>query len=218
MGDKIKIVIADDHKLFREMLRLVLRKEGGIQIVGEAANGRQTINVISARNPDVVLLNSAMPEMDGIKVLPAIREKNLKTKALMLNANKDESTIFKALKAGAKGYISKDVSISDLIKAIQAVHKGELWVERKLMARFFEGETVASSRGEGKAGRQKEALTPREKEVLSILAKGCTNKEIAQTLFISEKTVKSHLNSIFKKLNVTRRLQAIIYTINRGLS
>ena len=217
MGSRIRIVIADDHGLFREMLRITLRREGSIKIVGEATNVRQTIDLISELKPDIVLLNSTMPEMDGIEVLPEIREKNQKTKALMLTANKDEATIFKALRGGAKGYLSRDVSISNLIKAIQAVQKGELWIERKLMARFLEVEAILDSRRKGQAGKLKKVITPREKEVLRLLTTGRTNKEIAKALFISEKTVKSHLNSIFKKLNVTRRLQAILYAINRGL-
>jgi DNA-binding NarL/FixJ family response regulator len=217
MDDQIRVVIADDHRLLREMLRLTLHQEKSIKIVGEAANGLQTIDVISDLKPDIVLLDIIMPEMNGLEVLPAIREKSPKTKALMLTVAADEPTIFKALKAGAKGYLSKDVSISDLIKAIQAVYKGEFWVERKLIARFFEGEAIARSREEGRPGRPKEVLTPKEKQVLCILTKGCTNKEIGRTLFISEKTVKSHLNSIFRKLNVTRRLQAILYAINRGM-
>jgi len=218
MGGKIRVVIANDHGLFREMLRLAMRREGSVKIVGEAANGRQTIDVISDLKPDIVLLDSTMPEMGGIEVLPVIREKKLKTKALMLTANKSETVIFKALKGGAKGYLSKNVSISDLIKAIQAVHKGELWVERKLMAKFFDKEAITKPKEEGRARKPKMVLTPREKEILSILTTGCTNKEIAKALFISEKTVKSHLNSIFRKLNVTRRLQAILQAINRGLS
>ena len=217
MGSRIRIVIADDHGLFREMLRITLHREGSIKIVGEAANVRQTIDLISELKPDIVLLNSTMPEMDGIEVLPEIREKNQKTKALMLTANKDEATIFKALRGGAKGYLSRDVSISNLIKAIQAVQKGELWIERKLMARFLEVEAILDSSRKGQAGKLKKVITPREKEVLRLLTTGRTNKEIAKALFISEKTVKSHLNSIFKKLNVTRRLQAILYAINRGL-
>jgi DNA-binding NarL/FixJ family response regulator len=218
MGSRIKIVIADDHGLFREMLRITLHREGSIKIVGEAANVRQAIDLISELKPDIVLLSSTMPKMDGIEVLPEIREKTQKTKALMLTANKDEATIFKALKGGAKGYLSKDVNISNLIKAIQAVQKGELWIERKLMARFLEVEAVVDSSREGQAGKLKNIMTPREKEVLRFLTTGRTNKEIAKALFISEKTVKSHLNSIFRKLNVTRRLQAILYAINRGLS
>lgn len=217
MAEKIRVVIADNRGLFREMLRLILRREGSIKIVGEAVNMRQTIDVIGNLKPDIILLDGAMPSMDGIEILPAIREKSLKTKALMITANKDEAMIFKALKGGAKGFLSKDVSISDLIKAIQAVHNGEVWLERKLMARYLEGEALANSRGESQAGSQKKGLTPREKEVLCLLTTGCTNKEIATALFISEKTVKSHLNSIFRKLDVTRRLQAILYAINRGM-
>ena len=130
----------------------------------------------------------------------------------------DEATILKALKAGAKGYLSKDANVSGLIKAIQAVHHGELWIERKLMARFFDEEAIPDSREEDRHLRAKEGLTPREEEILRFLTTGSTNREIAEALFISEKTVKSHLNSIFRKLNVTRRLQAILYVIKRGLS
>ena len=218
MEGQIRVVIADDHRLFREGIRLILRQEKGIKIVGEAANGPQTIDVISDLKPDVVLLDITMPEMDGIQVIASIKEKSPKTKALMLTASMDEAMILKALKAGAKGYLSKDASVSGLIKAIQAVHQGELWIERKLMVRFFGEEAIPDSREEDRHLRTKEGLTPREQEVLRLLSTGSTNKEIGEALFISEKTVKSHLNSIFRKLNVTRRLQAILYVIKRGLS
>jgi two-component system response regulator DegU len=217
MEGKIKLVIADDHKLFREMLRLALRPEKSIKIVGEAATGRQAIDAINNFKPDIALLEIILPEMEGIEVLPVIREKSPETKVLMLAAHKDEAKIFKALKAGAKGYVSKDASVSDLIKAIQTVHKGELWVERKQMARFFDREAVHNPTREGQLAKKKGVLTAREKEVLSLLSTGRTNKEIAKALFISEKTVKSHLNSIFRKLKVSHRLQAILHAINRGL-
>ena len=217
MRDQIRVAIVDEHRLLRELLYLALCRDDGIEMVGEPANEPQTIDAISNLKPDVVLLDTSVPEMYGIEVLTAIKEKSQKTKALMLTDNKNEAMIFKTLKAGAKGCLSKDVSISDLIKAIQAVHKGELWIERKLMARFFEGEAIDDSRKEARSASQKGTLTPREKEIVRILTTGCTNKEIAQTLFISEKTVKSHLNNIFRKLNVTRRLQVILYAVNRGL-
>ena len=215
---KVRILIAEDHGLFREGLRLILSNEGNFEIVGEATNGLQTIDMISNLKPDVVLLDINMPELDGIKVLPLIKRKSPGTKALMLTASKDEATIVKALKAGAKGYLSKNASTSCLIKAIKVVHKDELWVERKLVARFFDGVSGTDLGSEDRQNNTKEDLTPREQDVLSFLIKGHTNKEIAQNLFISEKTVKSHLNKIFKKLDVSRRLEAILRAIKLGLA
>lgn len=218
MGSQISVVIADDHRLIRESLRLVLSGEKSIQIVGEATNGPETIDAVSELKPDVVFLDIFMPEIDGTEIIQPLREKSPKTKALILTFVMDEAIIFKFLKAGAKGYISKNASISDLIKAVQAVHRGELWVERKMLSRFFDEEAVMESGEETQQGKTKEGLTPREQEVLRCLTTGCTNKEIGETLFISEKTVKCHMNSIFRKLNVTRRLQAILCAVNKGLT
>jgi len=185
--------------------------------VGEAASGPHTIDVVSKLQPDVILLNIAIPGMDAVEVLPPVRQRSPATKPLMLTAAVDEARIFEALRAGAKGYLSKDASVSDLLKAIQTVHQGELWVERRLIARFFEGEASAGVAEGHLHGRTKGVLTAREQEVVRLLASSCTNKDIAQTLCISEKTVKSHLHSIFRKLKVTRRLQVILYAIQRGL-
>ena len=218
MAEQIRVVIAENHRLFREGLCMILKREEGIQIIGEAVNGLQTINVVTDLKPDVVLLDIRMPEIDGIQVIPSIRYKSPKTKALMLTGTMDEDRIFKSLKVGAKGYLSMDSSASDLAKAIKAVQRGELWVERKLMSKFFESEAANNSSGGNPRKKTFEGLTPREQEVLRHLAAGLSNKEIAEDLFISEKTVKSHLNSIFRKLKVTRRLQAILYAINKGLS
>jgi NarL family two-component system response regulator LiaR len=215
MEDKIKIVIADDRRLIRDSLRVVLSREKNIQIVGEATSGPETLDVIGDLKPDVLLIDYFMPGVDGVEAIPPIIEKSPNTKILMLTLRMDEAVIFEALKAGAKGYISKNASISDLVKAIQTVHEGELWVERKMISTFFE---------QGGAGRKdqgdtpKDGLTEREQEVLMCLTSGTTNKEIAAALSISEKTVKSHLNSIFRKLHVSRRLEAILYAINKGLT
>lgn len=216
-GD-IRVVISGDHRLFREGLRLILGREKGIEIVGEAAHGPQTIQVVSERQPHVLLLDITIPGMDATELIARIRQKSPHTRPLMLTPATDEALILRALKAGAKGYLSKDAGFSDLLKAILAVHQGELWVERKLIARSFEREAFADP-GEGdQRPRAKDVLTAREQEILRVLASGGTNKDIAQALFISERTVKCHLNSIFKKLHVTRRLQAILYAIHRGLS
>ena len=215
---KIRIVIVEDYRLFREGLRLSLNGEESFEIVGEAANGLQAIDVIGDLKPDVVLLDITMPELSGIEVIPIIKQKSPGTKTLMLTASKDEIKIFISLKAGAKGYLSKNTTISDLIKAIKVVNKGQLWVERKLVARYFSGDITADMGREGRQEKTKGELTPREQDVLRLLIKGSTNKEIANDLFISEKTVKSHLNKIFKKLNVSRRLNAILCAIKLGFT
>jgi DNA-binding NarL/FixJ family response regulator len=128
----------------------------------------------------------------------------------------DEEVIIEAIKAGAKGYLSKNSSISRLFNAIKAVHNGELWIERQLIAKYFNGDITADSCLAGSPEKIEQVLTPREQEILRILTQGATNKEIAEQLFICEKTVKSHLNSIFKKLNVRRRLEAILCAIKQG--
>ena len=211
---KIRIVVVEDHRLFREGLRLILNGEESFEIVGEAANGLQAIDVISGLKPDVVLLDITMPELSGIDIIPLIKQESPGTKALMLTASKNETKIFKSLKAGARGYLTKNTTILELTKAIKVVNKGQLWIERKLFARYFNGDITSDISREGR----QEKLTPREQDVLNLLIKGFTNKEIANDLFISEKTVKSHLNKIFKKLNVSRRLGAILTAIKLGFA
>lgn len=215
---KLRIVIIEDHKLFREGLRLILNGEKKFEIVGEAANGLQAIDVISNLKPDIALLDIKMPGLSGIEIIPTLKLKSPETKILMLTASRDEAKIFKSLKAGAKGYLSKNTTISDLIKAIKVVNMGQLWVERELVARYFNGDTGNDIYGEDQIDKMDQHLTPREQDVLRLLVKGSTNKEIANDLYISEKTVKSHLCKIFKKLNVSRRLDAILCAIKSGFS
>ncbi len=217
MEGPIRVVIADSHQLFRAGLGLLLSSEEGIALVGEAADGLETIEVVSTLQPDVVLLDITMPGIDGVGIIRPIKQQSPATKPLMLTAARDEGLILKALRAGAKGYLSKDTTVSHLTKAIQAVHEGELWVDRKLVARFVEQEVVAELRENGPR-RTQEALTTREDEILRLLASGGTNKDIGQALLISEKTVKCHVHSIFRKLNITRRLQAILYAVHCGLA
>lgn len=214
---KIRIVIVEDHRLFREGLHLILNGEKRFKIVGEASNGIQAIDVISDLKPDIVLLDITMPKLSGIEAIPIIKQKSPGTKILMLTASEDETKIIKSLKAGAKGYLSKNTTSSELFKAIKLANKDQLWVERQLIARYFNGDFTTEGR-EDRQEKTKGKLTPREKDVLRLLVKGSTNKEIANDLFISEKTVKSHLNKIFKKLNVSRRLDAILSAIKLGFS
>jgi DNA-binding NarL/FixJ family response regulator len=219
MGEgSIRLVIADDQALCREGLRLLLSQKGSIQVVGEAVNGIQLIEIVKTLQPDVILLNFHMPGVDGLEAALVIRQASPATRVLLLPNARDEALILKALKAGVKGYLSMGASGSDLLKAIQAVHHGELWVERKLMAGLLEGEGVTDLKQVEQHPTVKELLTAREREILRLVASGSTNKETAQALFISEKTVRCHLNSIFRKLQVTRRVQAALFAIRRGLN
>lgn len=216
--EKVKIVLAVSHKLFQEGLRLILNSEISFEVVGVVNNGLQAINVITELQPDIVLLDLSLPEVSGIEVLSVIKQKNPDTKALLITNDRDEQVIIKAIRAGAKGYLSKNTSVSDLIKAIQVVYQNEFWVQRKLVTQFINGDFTTDAGGEDFHQNKLAALTPREQDVLRSLVKGASNKEIAKELFISEKTVKSHLNQVFKKMNVSRRLEAILSAIKAGLS
>jgi DNA-binding NarL/FixJ family response regulator len=209
-------VVVDENRLFREGLRQVLAGEKEIKIVGEAANKQQAVHIVGELKPDVMLIDMAFSETESMEIIPSIKGKSPTTKPLILSTSSDEEKILEALKAGAKGYLSKDAGVPDLIKAIQSVRYGELWFKRQLMAKFIDGMILADSGGEDREASTIESLTQREEEVLGCLTKGRTNKDIAETLFISERTVKSHLYNIYRKIHVTRRLQAILYAIDNG--
>jgi DNA-binding NarL/FixJ family response regulator len=214
----IKVLIADDRKLILEALQFALQQEKSIKIVGEAVNGIQTTSMVFELKPDVLLLN---PKANGLAdgdAVSTILTLSPTTKILLLSFPEDETVIIKALVAGAKGYVSKTTGLRELCKAVEAVHRGELWVERRLMSRILDERVSARPSRKNGYEEPKEILTPREQEVLRCLSTGITNKEIAGELYISEKTVKSHLNSIFRKFNVTKRLQAILYAVNKGLT
>jgi DNA-binding NarL/FixJ family response regulator len=216
--EKVKILIAVSHRLFQEGLRLILNSEETFEVVGVVNNGLQTIDVITELQPDILRLDISLPQISGIEVISILKQKYPDTKALVITHDRDEQGIIKAIRAGAKGYLSKNTSVAELIKAIQVVYKDEFWVQRKLVTRFINGEFTADVGTEDHPQNKLAALTPREQDVLRSLVKGSTNKEIARELFISEKTVKSHLNQVFKKMNVSRRLEAILSAIKAGLT
>lgn len=218
MNKPIFVVIAAQQKLFREAVSKIINDEEGIRIAGETDNISQALALIRQVNADVAIFDSTLVPSETDELIRTIKEENPETRTLVLADNPDEDTIFSFLRAGVKGYISKDTGISSLVKAIDRVHHGELWVERKFLFKYIEHET-GNGFGNGRSGHQAHTgLTTREKEVLYCLTLGCTNKEIAEKLFIAEKTVKTHLNNIFKKLNVRHRIQAILYAIGQGLN
>ena len=217
MDSQANIMIANGNRLFREGLRQVLSGEKTIKIVGEAVNVQQAVHIVGELKPDVVLIDMSLLEMESTEIISTIRKKSPTTKTLILSASSEKERIFEGLKAGARGCLSKDLGLTNLVKAIHAVIRGELWIERKFMSLFIEGVVAADSRKEHDESATMERLTQREEEVLTCLTKGITNKEIADSLFISERTVKSHLYNIFRKIHVNRRLQAILYAIENGI-
>jgi len=214
---KIRVLIGEENKLYQEGLCRILIENDGFEVFGDAGNGIKLIDLVATLKPDVLLINPFLPEFDGVDAIPVIKKQCPGMKILLLPGISAEEQLIQAVKNGVQGYLSKSSSPEDLIKAIQLVYNGEMWIERKHFAKFF----IGAPRNNGAVNTQKEdnsfSLTDREQEVLRLLIKGFSNKEIAQALFISEKTVKTHLNKVFRKLNVTRRLEAILFAIKTGM-
>ena len=214
----IKVVIADDHALFREGLRRILSLEKDILVIGEAARGDEVAKVVERTKPDVLLLDLKMPKGDVIQTLLEINERNPSTRAIILTAFSEDENILNAAKGGAKGYVMKGVSSSTLLQAIKAVHGGGLWIDKEIpSAEAFE-EIAQAQLGKVTGEPTNEPiknLTKRELEILRLVAEGLTNEEIGKRIFISEKTVKTHLTNIFDKLKVNNRFKAALLIMNR---
>jgi len=217
LHDKIRVVLAADCRLLLECLRFALTSQENIKIVGEAQTSLQLFDIMARIEVDVILMNLEYDKVDGIEIISAIKQRDGATKVLLLPSTIDEDTLLSALKYGAKGYLTKNIGIAGLVQAINAVHMDEIWIERKLIVKHFDNYCDPNMPNESEHKSIKDTLTNRELDVLRLLAHGFTNKEIAGELFISEKTVKCHVGNIFKKLNVSRRLQAILYGIKEGI-
>lgn len=209
----IKIAIADDHTLFREGLRRILSLEKDLLIVGEAARGPEVLKVVEKMKPDVLLLDLKMPKGDVVETLLQVREKSPATRVLILTAFSEEENILNAAKGGAKGYVLKGVSSSTLMQAVKTVHAGGVWVDKEIPAADTFEEIAQTQPSPYTAGPVYDAiknLTKREMEILRLVAEGLTNEEIGKRVFISEKTVKTHLTNIFDKLQVKNRFKAAL--------
>lgn len=214
--DKIKVVIAEDHKIVRSGLRRIL-EENQIDVVGEVKNGNEAIELSCRLKPDVVLMDIGMPEEDGISATKIIKKKCPEIKIVVLTMYKDEEILMRAIKAGAIGYVLKERTPDELVHSIKSAYRGEsvispLLANRLLQEFYHELETEDASKLRIKK------LTNREKEVLELISKGKTNREIASELCISENTVKNHLSHIFKKLHATDRTKAAIIALKKGLN
>jgi RNA polymerase sigma factor (sigma-70 family) len=210
----IKVVIADDHALFRDGLRKILSLEKDILVVGEAANGDEVTKVAERTKPDILLLDLKMPKGDVVQNLLEVGAKNPTIRVIVLTAFSDEENVLNAAKGGAKGFVPKGVPSTTLLQAIKAVYAGGSWIDKEIPSwEVFEeivrGQTVARE-ALPHLDESIRSLTKREMEILRLVAEGLTNEEIGKKIFISEKTVKTHLTNIFDKLKVNNRFKAAL--------
>lgn len=208
----IKIMLADDHLLMREGIRKLLEFDGTIKVVEEASDGEECIEKIKVSEPEVLLLDINMPKKNGIEVLKIIKDEKIDVKVLILTVHNEIEYLIKAVDIGVDGYILKDSESSELKKAIRAVNNGESYIQPKLIP-ALNNKLVSRDIDKDKI----DSLTGREIEVLIQVANGMFNKEIANTLNISERTVKNHVSNIFKKINASDRTQAAVFAIRNGL-
>lgn len=214
--DKIRILVCDDHEILRKGIVQLLKLQPGFHVMGEAANGTEIVKLAEKLCPDVILMDVQMPEMDGIEAVARIREKDLAVKIIMLTISDDDDDLFNSIKCGANGYLLKNMNLEELFSHIKGVYNGEApfspGLANKVLLQFSR---MAKSTKEHE--RNEYDLTVREKEVLKLVAQGKSNKYISVNLYISEHTVKKHLQHILEKLHVTNRYEAGALAIEKGL-
>jgi DNA-binding NarL/FixJ family response regulator len=209
----IKVVVADDHTLFREGIRRMLSLEKDILVVGEASRGDEVSRVVERTKPEVLLLDIKMPKGDVVQTLLEVKEKNPATKVLILTAYSEDENILNAAKGGARGYVLKGIDLPALLQAIKTVQRGELWIDKEMPSADTFEEIARGQMNNLRDETYNDAvgsLTRREMEILRLVAEGLTNEEIGKKVFISEKTVKTHLTNIFDKLKVNNRFKAAL--------
>ena len=211
MAEPIRVLIVDDHAVVREGLRAFLQTQEGIEVAGEAADGREAVEASARLRPDVILMDLVMPELDGVAAMRVLRERVPDARVIVLTSFLDDDKLLPAIRAGAAGYLLKNAEPKELARAVRAAHAGEALLDPVVAARLVE--TLAADGGMDPIDR----LTPREREVLVLIGRGFPNKRIARELDVSEKTVKTHVGHVLAKLGVTDRTQAAVLAVRAGL-
>lgn len=217
MTTSARVLVVDDQRVLREGLVTMLQLISDVEVAGSAADGAEAVSVAERVRPDVVLMDLRMPRVDGVEATRRVLAAVPTARVIVLTTYADDESVFAALDAGARGYLTKDAGADEIARAIQAVRAGEALfdpsVQRRILEKAATGQTLASHEGK----RHPDGLTDREAEVLALVASGLSNHEVAARLFISEATVKSHINSIFSKTQVRDRAQAVRYAYEHGL-
>ena len=215
--NKIRIIVADDHAVVREGTRRLLEKEPDMELVGEAAEGEEAVRLIETLQPDVAILDISMPKLSGIEVTRRTKTVNPRTAILILSAYDDDEYVFALLESGAAGYLLKDAPAQEVIDAVRSGYAGEPVLHPSIARKVIQRAVISGDKdGHHKERGGNAELSAREREVLQLAAKGMTNKEIADTLCISIRTVQRHLNILFNKLDVGSRTEAIFQSVKRG--
>jgi two-component system nitrate/nitrite response regulator NarL len=210
----VRILVADDHAIFRDGLRKLLDGAEDVQIIGEASNGNECVKMLARLKPDILLLDLRMPEKDGLGVLEEINFDTVQTRVIVLTAAEDDRDVVRAMRLGARGVVLKQSASDLLLKSIRKVHDGEIWLDNRMTAEVIDAFKKSAEAGQR---REKPLLSDREKEIVQLVAQGFRNREIGEKLFISEQTVKNHLHNIFDKLGVSDRLELALYAIHHRL-
>jgi two-component system NarL family response regulator len=213
------VLIADDHALFRRGLEMVLEEEDDLELVGQASDGAEAAEKASRALPDVVLMDIRMPRRSGIEACRTMKEAAPSTKIVMLTISDEEEDLFDAIKAGASGYLLKDIPLDEVAEAVRAVYGGQSLISPSMAGKLLTEFATLARRNEEEPPRQVPApkLTDREMEVLRLVAKGMNNRDIAKELFISENTVKNHVRNILEKLQIHSRMEAVMVAVRDKL-
>ncbi len=214
MSEKIRILIVDDHTVVRKGLKALILTEADLEVVGEAGDGEEAVRRARILNPDVILMDMSMPKMDGVEAITEIKKENSEARILVLTSFAEDKKILDAIRAGALGYLLKDASPDELLRAIQDVYRGESSLHPTVAQKVIhaiQGPTDPDPKGNS------QSLTERELEILKLIAEGLPNQQIAKQLFISERTVRTHVSNILRKLKLPNRTQAALYAVREGL-
>jgi DNA-binding NarL/FixJ family response regulator len=215
--DVIRVLIADDQALFRRGLYVVLGTEEFVEVVAEAENGEEAVAKAAELAPDVVLMDVRMPKINGIEAARQIRDLLPTTKILMLTVSDEEDDLYEAIKAGANGYLLKEISVEEVAEAIRAVIRGQSLISPSMASKLLNEFTSLARQAAEREQFPSPVLTARELEVLKLVAKGMSNKEVADQLYISENTVKNHVRNILEKLHLHSRMEAVMYAVRKRL-